>query len=87
MVRALFLFLLLLFLARAIWKLIEGVLRGAIESPSQGRQKDPAAPSVKMVQDPVCGTFVVPGKAPSLARAGQTLYFCSDACRENYAAR
>jgi len=86
-VRALFLFLLLLFLARAIWKLIEGVLRGAIESPAQAPPRNSAAPAVKMVQDPVCGTFVVPGKAPSLARAGQTLYFCSDTCRETYAAR
>lgn len=85
MVRTLFLFLLLLFLARAIWKLLEGILRGAIEPPSQTR--DPAAPAVKMVQDPVCGTFVVPSKAPSLARAGQTLYFCSDACRSTYAGR
>ena len=87
MLRALFLFLLVLFLARAIWKLLEGILRGAVESdgPAAGRRRDPAA--VKMVQDPVCGTFVVPGRSPSLVRAGETLYFCSDGCRATFAAR
>lgn len=87
MVRAIFVLLLLIFLARAIWKLLEGILRGAID-PGQASASQTRQPSaVKMVQDPVCGTFVVPGRSPSLVRAGETVYFCSDACRSAFAAR
>jgi YHS domain-containing protein len=42
---------------------------------------------VKLAKDPVCGTFVVPGKAPSLVRAGETVYFCSDKCRDEFLTR
>ena len=37
-----------------------------------------------MVRDPVCGTYVVPGKALELARGRETLYFCSEKCRDEY---
>ncbi len=88
MLRALFLFLLVLFLARAIWKLLDGIIAGARDSPvERGSHRTRGARAVKMAKDPVCGTFVVPGKAPSLVRAGETLYFCSDRCRETFAAR
>jgi YHS domain-containing protein len=29
----------------------------------------------------------VPGKSPSLISAGETIYFCSDRCREQFAAK
>ncbi len=92
MVRALLFFLLVLLLVRAVWRLLEGVVRGAVGNgasrPPGGTPGPGRAPSaVKLVQDPVCGTFVVPGKAPSLVRAGETMYFCSDKCREQFAAQ
>jgi YHS domain-containing protein len=37
-----------------------------------------------MVRDPVCGTYVVPGRALELARGRETLYFCSEKCRDQY---
>jgi YHS domain-containing protein len=37
-----------------------------------------------MIADPVCGTYVVPGKALQLARGRETLYFCSDKCRDQW---
>ncbi|MEW6320062.1 MAG: hypothetical protein AB1635_03130 [Acidobacteriota bacterium] len=85
MLRPLLLFLLVLLVLRAAWRLLEGVVRGASGMPA-GAARRPPEP-VKMVQDPVCGTFVVPSRAVSLARAGQTLYFCSDTCRDQYAKR
>lgn len=86
MSRAILLFLLAIFFARAVWRLLEGIVRGA--STPEPRSRGPVEPQpVKLVQDPVCGTFVVPGKAPSLVTAGQTIYFCSNACREKFAAR
>ena len=40
-----------------------------------------------MIQDPVCGTYVLPGKALELSRGRETLFFCSDACRQKYLAK
>lgn len=83
MSRAILLLLLVIFFARAVWRLLEGVVSGA--SAPEPRTRRAAGPQpVKLVQDPVCGTFVVPGKSPSLVKAGHTVYFCSDACREKY---
>lgn len=85
MSRAILLFLLAVFFARAVWRLLEGILAGA--SAPQKRARGPVPPqAVKLAQDPVCGTFVVPGKSPSLVKAGETIYFCSDRCRDTYAA-
>ena len=90
MVRALLLFLFFLFVARAFWRLVEGVARGAMgegAAPPQSRRKGPAAPTaVKMTQCPVCGTYVVPEKAITGVSNGKVVYFCSDACRATFAA-
>lgn len=84
--RVILLVLLFLFLARAVWRLLSGVVQGA--SGGSVRRAGPRAttPSVKMSRDPVCGTFVVPGKALSLVSRGETIYFCSEKCREEYGA-
>ncbi len=90
MVRALLLFLFFLFVARAFWRLVEGVARGAMgegAAPPQSRRRGPAAPSaVKMTQCPVCGTYVVPEKAITGVSKGKVVHFCSDACRATFAA-
>ncbi len=70
---------------RALGRLFGGVMQGARgPRPSSGRH-GPAP--VKMTQDPVCGTFVVPGKALSLTAGGATHWFCSERCRAEYAGR
>ena len=90
MVRALLLFLFFLFVARAFWRLVEGVARGAMgegAAPPQSRRRGPAAPAaVKMTQCPVCGTYVVPEKAVTGVSKGKVVHFCSDACRATFAA-
>jgi YHS domain-containing protein len=86
-VRFILLFLLAMFVARAFWRLLAGVVEGAVGTgapPPRGRGD---ASAVKMVKDPVCGTFVVPGKAVQLARAGETHWFCSERCRAEFAKR
>lgn len=85
MLRPLLLLLLVMFFARAVWRLLEGVVRGAIgpQGTPQAR-REPAPPAVKMARDPVCGTFVVPEKALTLTRGGQQIYFCSEDCRSKY---
>jgi YHS domain-containing protein len=41
---------------------------------------------VQLVRDPICGTYVVPGRALPLTAAGTTQYFCSERCREQFLA-
>jgi YHS domain-containing protein len=82
--RTFLLVLLLFFVARAILRLFDGVRQGV--SGGAARRRVPTRPPVKMVADPVCGTFVVPGKALELARGRQTHYFCSEKCRDQWTA-
>ena len=90
LLRALLLFLFFMFLARAAWRLLEGVVRGVSGDAGPrapgGRRAPSTPPAVKMAQCPVCGTYVVPDKAISGVGRGQALYFCSEACRAKYAA-
>ena len=71
---------------RALGKLLTGLIAGA--SPDQGRRSGPPERGVQMVRDPVCGTFLPPDAAVSLAeRGGAVRYFCSEKCRDAYKAR
>lgn len=40
--------------------------------------------SSQMAKDPVCGMFVEPQAAIGSQYMGQTFYFCSPACKENF---
>jgi len=81
MLRILLLGLLLILIARAFWRVVDGVIAGATGQPRGGRSQ---APAVKLIRDPVCGTFVAPATARSLTSGGQTHYFCSDECRVKF---
>jgi YHS domain-containing protein len=81
--RGILFYVMLFFVARAVWRLLQGIIQGATSS-SSGTAAGPrpaARPAMKLTRDPVCGTFVVPGKAVEFVRGRDTLYFCSDACR------
>lgn len=87
MYRALLLFFLFLFLARAVWRLVGGIAQGALGgSQEAGRSQRQAPAAVKMTPCPVCGTYVVPGKALSAVSQGHMVYFCSETCRKAHAA-
>jgi YHS domain-containing protein len=77
LVRLLLLALLVLLVGRAIWRLVEGIVAGASLSGGSG----PPQKSERMVRDPICGTFVLPSRALSLASGGHVEYFCSEQCR------
>jgi len=76
-----------LLLVRALWQFLFGVVEGATRRPDGRRGASPPAKGVPMVRDPVCGTFVVPGRALSLTDRGELHYFCSEACRQAYRSR
>jgi len=76
--------ILAVFVARAFWRLVDGIVEGA----SSGRRSGGVPQhGVSMVRDPVCGTFVVADRALTLVDGRTRVYFCSDACRDKYRAR
>ena len=81
MLRVLLLAILLLIVARLFWRLMDSVLAAARGASGGGGGR---APAVKLVKDPVCGTFVAPRNALSLTSGGSTYYFCSEDCRAKY---
>ena len=84
MARFLLLMVLFVVIARTFWRFFDAVMRGA-STTQQGGGRRPGPPaSVKMQQCPVCGTYVVPGKAISMISGGQPVYFDSEACRSKY---
>ena len=62
-----------------IWRFVSGVIEGAT-----GRSKVAKPKGVSLVQDPVCGMFVVRSRAVTIKREGTVKYFCSDQCRRKY---
>ncbi len=68
---------------RAAGRFMGGLSQGARQDERPPRGAGP----VKMAKDPVCGTFVVPGKALSATADGATVWFCSERCRHAYTQR
>jgi len=86
LLRIVLLFLLVMVVLRAFWRVVGGVIEGA--TPPSARRSGPPERGVQMVRDPICGTFLPPANAVSLMeRGGAVHYFCSDKCRETYKAR
>ena len=85
LVRYILLLLLLVFLARFVSRLLRGIMQGMAGTEPQARGRSaPNSPAVKMARDPVCGTYVVPGKALEMTQGRETLFFCSEKCRTQY---
>jgi YHS domain-containing protein len=82
-IRYLLLAILILIIARVFWRVMDGILEAA-GGTTRSRAKSSA---VKLVRDPVCGTFVAPATALSAAANGTTHYFCSEQCRAEFTRR
>jgi hypothetical protein len=89
-VLARFFLLIILFIviARNFWRFVDGVMSGAKggTAPRGGKRNGPPV-AVKMTQCPICGTYVVPGKAISLVSGGTAVFFDSEKCRAEYQSR
>jgi YHS domain-containing protein len=85
-IRFILIAILLLLIARTVWKVIDSIMEAAGVTPRRGRRpgSPPRAPAVRLVRDPVCGTHVAPNAALSLSSGGTTHYFCSQECRDEY---
>ena len=84
MTRVLLIFALMFVLAWAFWRFVDGIIDAFGGTTKQRRKR--AAP-MKLVRDPVCGTFVLPDHALMLVDGRAHVFFCSDACRAKYQAR
>lgn len=80
MIKYILLAIVLLLLARAFWRLIDSI----VEAAGGTRKVKPGSAAVKLVRDPVCGTYVPQRDSLSLASDGATHYFCSERCRDQY---
>ena len=83
MIRALLVLALLLAVAWVFWRFVDGVIDTFGGLPNRGRKRRGRAP-VKLVRDPVCGTWVDPGASLAIDTRGTTHYFCSAACRDSF---
>ena len=82
MIRLALVLVLLIVIAKTFWRTVDGILEGlAGQAGSRTPQR-----GTHMVRDPVCGTFVLPGQAVTLADGSGTWYFCSTTCRDKYRA-
>jgi YHS domain-containing protein len=74
--------ILLTLLLRSLSRLMHGIFEGA------GYTRGSAPPkSVGLVRDPVCGVFVVPGRALASGEGSSRHYFCSEKCRREWKSR
>jgi YHS domain-containing protein len=72
-----------------LW-LVRNILRslfGGSSSPVAARPAKPVptvSPGGELKKDPVCGTYVSADTSVTKRIDGQTVYFCSPACRDKY---
>jgi YHS domain-containing protein len=85
--RLILIVILILAVARFVWRLVETIMRAAGAAPRGGRRSSASPAAVKMQPCPICGTYVVPGKAISGVSNGAPVYFCSDKCRADFQSR
>jgi uncharacterized protein len=83
----LLLLVLAMLLARAGWRIIDGVMEGLAGRGSRTREGSVPERGVQMVRDPICGTYVVPDRAVALSDGSRRVFFCSTNCRDKYRAR
>jgi YHS domain-containing protein len=87
LVRFLLELILVTIIGRTFWRMVDGLIQGLTGTPRPPKQPSRAAQppsSMPMKRDPVCGTFVLPGRAVTLSSGRDQLYFCSTGCRDTY---
>jgi YHS domain-containing protein len=82
-IRLLLYIVLFIVIARVFWKFVDNVIEAAGGQTASSRKRVPDA-GVRMMRDPVCGMFVVPDRALTLADGRTTHYFCSAGCRDKF---
>lgn len=77
LVRIILFLLLVLMALRAVMRFVAGLMAGVAPRPSTA----PRQVGGHMIKDPICGTYVVQGRALTAMRGGETAWFCSARCQ------
>ncbi len=77
--------LLAVVVVRALRLLFIGLAEGMGVSRGPSRRIEKGG--VRMVRDPICGTFVIPASALAVRDGDGLHHFCSDRCRDAFVAR
>jgi YHS domain-containing protein len=81
MTRLILIAIVIALVSHVLWRIAGGILEGLAAGPTHARVLQRG---VRMVRDPVCGTFVLPDRAVTMVDQGRAVHFCSDACRDRY---
>lgn len=73
--------ILFIVVVRALGRFLHGVIEGAQQPGTGGADQR----GVALARDPVCGTYVVPGRALATRDGNLVRYFCSKRCRDEFA--
>lgn len=80
--------LVILFLIRLVVRFLSGVARGySAPRPAQKPNQPATREGGQLVRDPNCGTYVAVGRALRQGTGDHAEYFCSENCRNAWAAR
>ena len=80
MVRLILELVLIVIVARTFWRVVGALMEGLQGGPSAGASDRRGV----LVRDPVCGTYILQDRAVVVMRSGQPVFFCSEACRDQY---
>lgn len=78
--------LLVLWVVRSILRSIFGGLNTQVTAKPIRPVPTTASPGGELKRDPVCGTYVSADTSVTKRINGQTVHFCSPACRDKYRA-
>jgi uncharacterized protein len=73
-------------IAMIVYRLFRWVWRNDKPQPKRPPARQQEGVVEEMKQDPVCGTYVPVSLALTAIRKGETVYFCSSACRDKFGA-
>ena len=73
--------------AKAVMAIISKAASGSFGSPAGTPHQPHASPTTgELKKDPVCGTFIYTATAFQKHAHGETYYFCSTQCRDQFKA-
>ncbi len=82
--RALLYVILIIVLYHAIKTVIRSAISASQEGDGDRQRSSDQLHGAEMVQDPQCRTYVVKDRAVMRRIQGSRVYFCSDACADEY---
>lgn len=79
--------LIYLILGIIIYRALKSLLGGTKSQQVRSSGRDHLQADDTMIQDPQCGTYFARRDGVALHGKGQTMYFCSETCKDKYVER